>query len=119
MPKSNFNMRGGQRRTYECSCGYKACGDVRSANFKIKLHNKVCKDTDKEMVKNFEPPPFNNINAYQNGMNGMRGGHLATKQVGGLLNMNNGETIGVRIHNKDTNEKSYIYNNILENEEKI
>lgn len=39
---------GGQNRSIQCPCGWGCSGSIRDANFKHKLHAKVC-DTAKQM----------------------------------------------------------------------
>ena len=71
MSKKTF-CYGGQARTIGCPCGFVAKGDVRTANFKMKLHTKVC-DLASQLTYTKE---FNRTNANMNGWKGMRGSEV-------------------------------------------
>ena len=103
MPRAREFNRGGQRRTSECPCGFSARGDVRTANFKMKLHLKLCKNAEKET---FIPSPFNTANGKINGWDGLIASNQATERVGQI--MRGGKDIGVRIEDKITKETSYV-----------
>jgi hypothetical protein len=54
---------GEQKRTIMCACGFVCKGDIRTANFKLKLHNKIC---NLSKLNNLEIPKFDNNSALQN-----------------------------------------------------
>jgi len=112
MPRERTFNRGGQRRTSECPCGFSARGDVRTANFKMKLHLKLCKNAEKET---YTPTPFNRENAEINGWDGLVASNQATERVGQI--MRGGEDIGVRIEDKTTKKTSYLLSNPMRGEE--
>jgi hypothetical protein len=103
MPRERTFNRGGQRRTTECPCGFSVRGDVRTANFKMKLHLKLCKNEEKEK---YTPSPFNSANGMINGWDGLVGSNQANERLGQIIR--GGEDIGVRIEDKIKKEHIYV-----------
>lgn len=66
-------MGGGQRRTYNCPCGWGTQDSVRASDMKLKMHKKTC---ELARAENWGARPFEPT---LNGMNGMqvnRRGHF-------------------------------------------
>jgi hypothetical protein len=59
------NNAGGDKREIECPCGFSTKGSVREANFKMKLHVKICNGVNIESNKF---PNFDKIISSKNGL---------------------------------------------------
>jgi hypothetical protein len=86
--------QGGQRRTIECACGYRAQGHPTQINLRMRLHDKVCGAAGIDTVGTI--PAFNYYQAYGNGWGGcsngkqhnMIGSVFSDKAVVGTVELN-------------------------------
>jgi hypothetical protein len=69
---------GEQHRTIICNCGFTTKGDLRTANYKIKLHNKIC---NLKILNDPKMPKFNSENALINGKNKLKGNNNKIAEI--------------------------------------
>jgi hypothetical protein len=81
-----YTLKGGQRRTYICPCGWGTKDSVRGSDYKMKLHMKIC-----GAVQNFQPTAFNACMNGANGLQATRQGNLQYRPLIGIIRTNDNE----------------------------
>ena len=71
-------------------------GDIRTSNFKMKLHLKVCKMSEQT---SYTPTLFNSTNAMASGWDRLRGSKQTAEKVGQMVRGDEG-FVGIRLENK-------------------
>lgn len=96
MPKGNKTYQyGGERRTFECPCGWIGKGSIREANDKYRRHIKYCAEVvDKARVASAIPTSIDPLARKRNGWDGLQGNNVVKDMI---YNLNSEEYGATRV----------------------